>query len=242
MPELDFDFQKRQMMKIHQAMIYGLLHKAITFRRLSASAGKKRVYRYENSDERYLDLIVSNGTLCDEIFEILDALYISSAVVEDIDVVRMKRRKKDSVRNANYKDTVFYEDLENFHLSAENYHENVASLFEIPMTYYNTLPNNRRFDDEIAALVEAVIKTLSDEIYTWEKPEDARFILCDELIKQFNRFVDNYPTCELLNANLPLADNPVVDIIYRKIKNVLSMDPEPDDLDGKLEEMKARIR
>ncbi len=242
MPELDFGFQNRQMMKIHQAMIYGLLHKAITFRRLSASAGKKRVYRYENSDERYLDLIVSNGTLCDEIFEILDALYISSAVVEDIDVVRAKRRRKDSVRNANYKDTVFYSDLKSFRLSAEGYHENVASLFEIPMTYYNTLPNNRRYDDEISALVEAVIKTLSDEIYTWEKPEDARFILCDELLEQFNLFIENYPNCELLNANLPLADNPVVDIIYRKIKNVLTQDPEPDDLEQKLEDMRAKIR
>ena len=86
MPELDFDFQNAQMMKIHQAMIYGLVHNAITFRKLSASAGKKRVYRYENSDERYVELIVSNGTLCDEFYEILDALYISPSIVEDIDL------------------------------------------------------------------------------------------------------------------------------------------------------------
>ncbi len=38
----------------------------------------------ENSDERMVDMIVSNGTLCDEFYEILDALYINSAVVEDI--------------------------------------------------------------------------------------------------------------------------------------------------------------
>ena len=241
LPELDFDFQAKQMLKIHKAMIYGLLHKAITFRRLSVTSGKKRVYRYENSDERYTDLIVSNGTLCDEVFEILDALYISSAVVEDIDVIRANKRRKDAVRNSNYTDTVFYQDLQNFHMSVENYHSDVASLFEIPMTYYNTLPNNRRYDDEIAALVDAVVETLRTEIYSWEKPGDARFILCSELVEQFNRFVANYEKTPLLHANLPLADNPVVDIIYRKVKNELCKDPEPDGLEDLLDAMKASV-
>lgn len=242
MPELDFEYQKKRMMQIHQAMIYGLVHKAITFRRLSASAGKKRVYRYENSEERYMDLIVSNGTLCDEFYEILDSLYINSFVVGDLDLVRDKKSKKDQTRNANYKDTVFYRDLCEFKIGADDYHENVASLFEIPMLYYATLPNNRRYDDEIAAVVDAVLQTLNDEIHRWEKGSDARFILCSELIRQFHLFMDNYTICEKLNANIPAADNPVIDIIYRKVKNVLSLDPEPDELEQTLEDMKARIR
>ncbi len=240
MPELDFDFQNRQMMKIHQAMIYGLVHNAITFRKLSASAGQKRVYRYENSDERYVDLIVSNGTMCDEFYEILDALYISSSIVEDIGVVRGKRNAKDRVRNANYVDTAFYNDLQNFKL--DTLHEGQASLFEIPVAYYNSLPNSRRFDDEIAALVDAVIKTFEDEAYTWEKAEDARFILCDELVKQFNLFMENFKTCDGLRANMSAADHPVVDVIYRKIKNILATDPEPDACEETLEAMKNLIR
>ena len=240
MPEMDFKFQNEQMMKIHQAMIYGLVHNAITFRKLSASAGKKRVYRYENSDERYTELIVSNGTLCDEFYEILDSLYISSSIVEDIQRVKNKKNAKDRVRNANYVDTVFYNDLQNFQI--DTLHEGQASLFEIPVAYYNSLPNSRRFDDEISAIVDAVVKTFEDETYMWEKAEDARFILCNQLVEQFNLFLDNFEKCEALRANLSVQDHPVVDMIFRKIKNVLETDPEPDEVEETIEAMKARVR
>ena len=240
MPEIDFDFQKRQMMKVHQAMIYGLVQNMITFRKLSATAGKKRVYRYENSDERYMEMIVSNGTLCDEFYEILDSLYISSAMVEDIAEVRKKKSAKDRVRNADYDQTVFYNDLQNFKI--DTVHEGQASLFEIPVAYFNSLPNSRRFDDEISALIDAVIETLKQEAYTWEKEDDARFILCDELVNQFNLFIDNFKTYETLNAGVSAMDHPCVDMIYRKVKHTLSQDPEPDALEETLEAMKSSIR
>ena len=240
MPEIDFGFQTRQMMKVHQAMIYGLVHNMITYRKLSPASGTKRVYRYENSDERYMEMIVSNGTLCDEFFEILDSLYISSAMVEDISEVRKKKNAKDRVRNADYDATVFYNDLQNFKI--ETVHEGQASLFEIPVAYFNSLPNSRRFDDEISALIDAVVETLKDEAYTWEKEDDARFILCDQLIEQFNLFMENFKQYETLNAGLSALDHPCVDMIYRKVKHTLSQDPEPDGLEETLEAMKSSIR
>ena len=178
--------------------------------------------------------------MCDEFYEILDSLYISSSIVEDIGVVLSKRNAKDRVRNANYVDTAFYNDLQNFKI--DTLHEGQASLFEIPVAYYNSLPNSRRFDDEISALVDAVIKTFEDEAYTWEKAEDARFILCDELVKQFNLFLDNFEKCAGLQANMSVQDHPVVDVIFRKIKNVLTVDPEPDECEETLEALKNRIR
>ena len=251
LPEMDFDFQMRQMMRIHQAMIYGLVHRAITSRRISPVAGEnQRVYRYENSDERYVSLTVSNGTLCDEFYEILDSLYISSSIVGDIERVRAKKCAKDKVRNANYRDTAFAIDVKDFQIQpvikrGDQYkigHDGVASLFEIPLYYYNSLPNSRRFTDEITALVDAVIKTFNDEIHAWEKGDDARFFFCDELYRQFMLMMDNYNKFDNLKVNTDACDNPVLDIIYRKIKNALSCDPEPDGLENMLEQMKDKIR
>ncbi|MEI3141894.1 MAG: hypothetical protein V8S77_01225 [Oscillospiraceae bacterium] len=119
-----------------------------------------------------VDMIVSNGTLCDEFYEILDALYINPAVVEDIEVIKSKRRTKDVVRNSNYSDTAFAHAVRKF--SIDILHEGPASLFEIPLAYYASLPNSQRFVAEITALVEAVVKTLSDELYMWERPDDAK--------------------------------------------------------------------
>lgn len=233
MPEIDFDFQNRQIMKIHQAMIYGLVYDAIKYVNLSHAAAGKRVYKYENSDERMVDMIVSNGTLCDEFYEILDALYINSAVVEDIEVIKRKRRTKDVVRNSNYSDTAFAHAVRKF--SIDILHEGPASLFEIPLAYYTSLPNSQRFVAEITALVEAVVKTLSDELYMWERPDDAKFILCDVLKEQFVLLMENYRKTPQFERSRNAEDNLVISIVYRKIKETIEETPEPDDFEATLE-------
>lgn len=243
MPEIDLNFQAGRMMKIHQAMIYGLVHGAITRRNLSAAAGGKKVYKYENSDERYVDLVVSNGTLCDEFYEILDALYISSAIVEDVEIIKAKKRQKDEVRNSNYCDTAFAKELKNFSIEIlEKDEPSETSLFEIPLTYYNTLPNSQRFTGELTSLIDAVIQTLHDELHHWERGNDAKFLLCDVLKEQFLLLVKNYKNCPKLSNNIPISENIVVNTVFRKIKKILSETPEPDDFDQTMDEMKAAMR
>lgn len=240
MPEMDLNFQNKQIMHIHQALIYGLIHKAITFRNLSNAAEGKRVYKYENSEERYVDLIVSNGTLCDEFYEILDALYISSSIVEDIDLIRNKKKARDLTKNANYENTVFARDLKEFQIDC--LHEGPTSLFEIPLAYYNTLPNSKRYASEITALVDAVIKTFHDELSTWESENDVRFLLCNILVEQFFLLMQNYGKCDKLSCRVKPRENTVLDIIFRKVRKVLETTPEPDDYEDLIEKMRGLIR
>ncbi|MBQ5711462.1 MAG: hypothetical protein IIV61_02500 [Oscillospiraceae bacterium] len=239
MPELDFGFQAKQIMKIHQALIYGLIYRKITFRSLSNAAQNKRVYKYENSDERYVDLTVSNGTLCDEFYEILDALYISSSIVEDIGVVRARKQKRDMTRKSNYVDTVFAKELKEFQLDCV--HEGPTSLFEIPLAYYNTLPNSQRYTSELSALVDAVIKTFRDELETWESVNDVKFLLCNILKEQFLLLMANYGKYEQLNCGVDPRDNMVLDIIFRKIRSVVETTPEPDDYEELISGMRKAI-
>lgn len=236
MPEMDFEYQASRMMKIHKAMIYGLVLEAITYQDYSAAAKGKKVYRYENSDERNVDMIVSNGTLCDEFYEILDALYISSAIVEDIDKIKAKRRKRDLVRSSNYRQTDFAKKLGEF--SIKTMHSGHTSLFEIPLTYYNSLPNSQRFVAELSNLSAAVIEVLKEELNLWEKATDVKFVLCDILREQFELFMENYKKYAGLNKGVKASENVVVNIIYRSIKNVVSTTPEPNDYESLLEELK----
>lgn len=240
MPEIDFAYQAHRMMKIHQAMIYGLVHGAICYRNLSLAAGGKKIYKYENSDERYVDMIVSNGTLCDEFYEILDALYISSAIVEDIDVVKEHKRERDRVRNSNYRDTMFAKELSEFHIEAV--HDGPTSLFEIPLAYYNSLPNSQRFVAEISSLIDAVINTFHDELNLWERGTDAKFILCDVLREQFVLLMENYHKYEQLRNNTEAPENLVVNLIFRKIKHVIAETPEPDDFEETISDLRALIK
>ena len=239
MPELDLNFQERQISRIHQALVYALIYNAISRRKLSNSEGNRYVYKYENSDERYVDLTVSNGTLCDEFYEILDALYVSSSIVMDVDLVRQKRSFRDLNRSCDYDETIFAKAVKNFRINGQ--HESATSLFEIPLVYFNSLPNSKRYTSELTSLVDAVIKTMADEIALRESTIDARFILCRNLEEQFNLLMDNYEAIPELNAGVDTADNMLLDIIFRRVRRVIEDRPEPANYEETVNNMRSRI-
>lgn len=238
MPELDFEFQSTQVMKIHQALIYGLLYKAIRHENLSSKTNGKMVYRYENSNERVEELVVSNGTLCDEFYEILDALYIDAATVEDIEEICNRKRARDAVRKTNYENTEFFKALKGFRMDEDG--DDQASLFEIPLKYYNCLPNSLRFESEIVNLVDAVIKTYRDELTIAEKKDEVKFALCGVLNEEFERMIGNVKKHGLL-GDTKLEDNIVINIIERRIKDIIASTPEPDDYEKMIERMKKIV-
>ena len=241
LPEIDFEYHNIRVRRIQQAMIYSLLSGSLNYRYPSVVKGSKRVYVYENSDEQIINLVVSNGTPCDQFFEVLDAFYMNAALVEDVEKVKKQRIMRDANRNANYNDTTFYRDLSEFTL--ENKHEGIASLFEIPVFYRDSLPNSLRDQAEFVRLIDSIIDMIRVEIFTWEKEDDAIVILRDQLMKQFELFIINYNNYYVkeVEENIKPKDDLLVEVMYRKIRSVISDEPEADNLDEMLEKLKALI-
>ncbi len=188
-------------------------------------------------------MIVSNGTPCDEFYEILDSLYISATIVEDIRKVVEQKHTHDSNRHANYEQTAFAKSIADFTVDVPRNEELASplSLFVIPVLYYNSLPNNKRYMGEISTLVAAVIKIFEEELMVVEKPIEARLRLCQVLSEQFELFVENCSKFTTLSMGNDLLDHPVVDIVYRKIKNTFS-DCAPDNCNELIEAMRALIK
>ncbi len=289
MPELDFNYQKQVIKKVHKAFIYGLIHHAIQQRPLSAVANGKKVFLYRDSDNRDVELMVPNGTLCDEFYEVLDALYVNSKVVEDIGLIKSRKRAMSEAKNCNYENTEFFRDMAKFNLlymihdvddphqydscdgtqksledlkaelcankearykrmdknwsieeqddDGKRYVENATSLFAIPLMFYCTLPNSSRFMSEITAMVEAVIDVFREEYSKWEKAEDVKFVLCTRLTDELTLLKRNYSFyAKYLRA--PVAsENPVIDIIQRKIREEILSAPEPEDYEALLDKV-----
>lgn len=292
MPEIDFDYQAQVVRKIHKAFIYGLIHRAIQLKPLSVVANGKKIYLYKDSNNRDVELLVPNGTLCDEFYEILNALYVNAKVVEDIALIKARKRAMSEAKNCNYEDTEFFHDMAAFNLlytipdigdeaknrdhcdgsqkaledlkqelrdnrnirysankdfeeqpdDGKKYVENPTSLFAIPLMYYCSLPNSGRFISEITAMVEAVIDVFREEYTKWEKAEDVKFVLCTRLTDEFNLLKRNYHIYED-KMRAPKADeNPVIDIIQRKIKEVILESPEPDDYTALLDKVTKEFK
>lgn len=294
MPELDFDYHNQVIRKVHKAFIYGLVHNAIQHRPLSAVANGKKVYLYRDSNDRDQELQVPNGTLCDEFYEILDALYVNYKVVEDIGLIKSRKRAMSEAKNCNYENTEFFRDMAKFNLltlipevenpqkdagydgtqksleelrenlrnnklersnaigkyweisekedDGKRYVENTTSLFAIPLMFYCSLPNSGRYISEISAMVDAVIDVFREEYSKWEKEEDVKFVLCTRLADELNLLKRNYHIyVEHLRA--PAAnENVVIDIIQRKIKDVVLSAPEPEDYEALLDKIAKEFK
>ena len=293
MPELDFDYQQQVIKKIHKAFIYGLIHQAIQQRPLSAVANGKKVFLYRDSDNRDVELQVPNGTLCDEFYEVLEALYVNFKVVEDINLIKNRKRAVSEAKNCNYENTEFFRDMSKFNLlyllgadeasdynscdgtqkslddlkveirknkedryknqdaevdlanlkdDGKRYVENATSLFAIPLMFYCTLPNSGRYISEITAMVDAVVDVFREEYSKWEKEEDVKFVLCTRLVDELTLLKRNYQFyIDYLHA--PIAsENIVIDIIQRKIRDVIMSAPEPEDYEALLDKVAKEFK
>ncbi len=294
MPELDLNYQQDVIRKVHKAFIYGLIHQAIQQRSLSAVANGKKVFLYRDSDNRDVELIVPNGTLCDEFYEVLEALYVNSKVVEDIGLIKSRKRAMSEAKNCNYENTEFFRDMARFNLltmlhgvenpeqydtcdgtqksmddlkaelhankeerykkqgkdwnpaemadDGKKYVENATSLFAIPLFFYCSLPNSGRYVSEISSMVDAVIDVFREEYSKWEKAEDVKFVLCNRLTDELNLLKRNYHFyVDYLRA--PAAtENVVIDIIQRKIRDVIMSAPEPEDYEALLDKVAKEFK
>ena len=91
-------------------------------------------------------------------------------------------------------------------------------------------------------MLEAVIDVFREEYSKCEKPEDAKFVLCTRLTDELNLLKRNYHFyVEYLRA--PAAhDNMVIDIIQRKIKDVIMSAPEPEDYEALLDKVAKEFK
>ena len=293
MPELDFDYQQQVIKKVHKAFVYGLVHNAIQQRPLSAVANGKKVFLYRDSDNRDVELQVPNGTLCDEFYEVLDALYVNYKVVEDINLIKNRKRAMSEAKNCNYESTEFFRDMAKFNLlhlmddidaashdscdgtqkslealkdeirankearykrneantdladlqdDGKRYVENATSLFAIPLMFYCTLPNSGRYISEITAMVDAVIDVFREEYTKWEKEEDVKFVLCNRLTDELTLLKRNYEHYEEYLRAPSASENIVIDIIQRKIRDVILSAPEPEDYEALLDKVAKEFK
>lgn len=221
LPEISMNTQYAEMIRIHSSLIYGIVHGLIVVYPSSQVYDKeKKIFALEDEDGDITPLIVSNGTECDEFYEVLDALYRDNASVENIFEEAKKRRKYDEEASRNYIDSGFVRDAKKF--SVGKSHGGETSLFEIPLMYYNSLPKSKLDGNELATMIDAVIDVMEQEINRFEKEDDRRPLLAIRLQEQFALFVNNFNNDEYnekygLRKNTTISENSVVRVVLKKL-------------------------
>ena len=199
LPELDMDYQKQLMSKIHKAMLYGFLYKRVFMKPVSDEDPDEMIYGYLDQDEYEQDLIVSNGTRCDMLYEVLDALYFDRKAVSVIrDYVNETRLKTKEVGCTKLEDSPFFKELATLNRKriinqAKDVKDEMISLFEIVLLYCNSLPAQSKDENEMRIMIESVLEVIHDELALFTSNADTLLSRTAEtLLAQFKLFVKTY--------------------------------------------------
>ncbi len=224
MPELDMEYQKRLMRKIHKSMLYGFVYGRIRLYKTSDQNPNEKVYKYLNADDDTIDLVVSNKTKCDVLFEALDSLYFDRLAVATIrDYVNSIRIKNEESGFRSHEDIEFFKRLKElkFRKFVNNVElnevEDRASLFTIVLMYCNSLPVQNKDMAEMKTMVEAIIEMIYSEMRICTANEDALLgKVADMIADQFNCLMDNYKKYNQV-LRLGMFSEQVCEAIYRAI-------------------------
>lgn len=224
LPEMSLKAHYEEMVKIHSALIYGVVHGLIKTYPSSTYDKHKRIFELEDLDGDLTKFTVSNKTECDEFYEVLDALYRDMASVAKIYDMAEERRKHDEESNCRFEESNFAKDVETFIIG--DGHEGPTSLFEIPLMYFNSLPRAKMDDNELAIMVDSVIDVMKNEVSRFEKDEDINPFLADQLTAQFELLIKNYKNDDYdvdgcMRKNLSIKDNFVLNVVFRKVSKKL---------------------
>ena len=244
MEELSMETHYKEMVKIHSALIYGIVYSMIKTHPSSRFDAKKRIFALEDTEGDLTILIVSNGTECDEFYEVLDALYRDRASVSKIYEMSAERHKFDVEYNRRYSETAFFKAANEFCIG--DGHKGKNSLFEIPLMYYNSLPRAKLDDNELAIMIDSVINVIAQEIERYEQEADRAPILSLRLEEQFRLLVDNfnnddYNKNQELRKNTEIADNRVINMVMKKVCNKIK-ELDTFDFETKVDELRKLVK
>jgi hypothetical protein len=81
LPDLDDGYQAKQFYGVHQALIGGLALRIISWETMYSGHKLYRYFPYQDLDQGF---VVSNGSPCDQFYEVLDSLMIDPVAVSDV--------------------------------------------------------------------------------------------------------------------------------------------------------------
>ena len=196
LPDLDEANQALQLAGIHGALLGGLAHELIF---PLPVPGDGFIYKYRPWRAQDQDLIVSNGTPCDQFYEVVDALTISPVAVAEInDAVRRRiDRLRTEERAVGFNDSDFAKALEKgiplpeLETILKSGSIATATIFDVAAFYALSLPREHYSDGDLRELTLNLLAYLRSSIEECEDPGASVSVIGDVLARQFERFARN---------------------------------------------------
>ena len=220
LPDLDENNQLKQEREIIHAVVQGLLFDKIHYEPRSRNDSHCR-YTVQFEGVGSNGFIVSNGTECDQFFELFDALSINPPYLRRIlDMCETEMRTERDRRQVTVKESRLSESLKRFQVRQFE-HAGAAphSILEVPVFYRLSIAKPM-YDQEFAeTMADAIMAMLKKLIGYYTDSDEACFEYGNALLEQYRLFQTNIRARESDEENL--SRDPLVVLIQRKVRSEL---------------------
>lgn len=194
MPDLDEESQLEQETNIYKAFFYGLLNK--DFRRIETDNLGTIEYIIDSDilDDITVEsrrLVVSNGTPCDTLYEVLDSLAIYPMLVKNILAKAEEKIKNELDKNIKFENGSMMNNILNFRLEEYPLTDGKAtrSIFDLPILFKKSITRELYFEEKVRKILEVEFDVIKSCIYKFcdgrQQIEEEKKII----ITQFNKFI-----------------------------------------------------
>lgn len=201
LPEVDPEYQALMEKRIAKAFVYALISGKIGYRRHDIK-GFNYCYELVDAKLRSPELIVSNGTSCDQFYEVLDALTICPRYVDRLLEMYESEKAFENLNGNEFSDTQFYKTYTHSFIIEEFSKEPIMNIFYIPILYKASAGANY-LAAWGQALLAAIFEMIDDQIATFESKFAVDDIKCDFLIAIYKEFVNNFDKLIQLSEGSP---------------------------------------
>ena len=191
LPEVDPEYQAYEEKRIAKAFVYALISGKIGYRKHDTK-GHNYCYELIDAKLRSPELIVSNGTSCDQFYEVLDALTICPRYVDHLLEMYQEEKLFEGVNGAQFNDTQFRNVYTKSFVIDEFSDKPIMNIFFIPILYKASAGANY-IEAWGQALVSAIFEMIDDQVNTFESEKARDDTKCDYLLEiydEFNRNID----------------------------------------------------
>lgn len=192
MPDLDEENQKRQEDDINAAFFWGILGKYID---LFETGYDQKMYRLmvekldmENEESR---LIVSNGTPCDQLYEVMDAISIYPELVKKILANKDRIIKEELEKTEPMEEGFLWSNLKTFRVKEFDLAEDdgVRSIFELPLLMKKSVTRENYYEDKVVKILKTEIEEIRGYVAKFCNDKELPVKMRDILMSQFEKFL-----------------------------------------------------
>lgn len=211
MPDLDETSEMRQLREIDTAFFWAMIAKYIHREELAKPVyvTEKTELREFNNDE---NLVTSNGTPCDHLYEVLDAFTVYPKLVKVVNQKVAENIKNDVNNKISLEESFLYLAVKDFYIDEFSIRDKenkrlIRSIFELPLLMKLSIPADIYHEQDIQDLLDTIFAELRLYIRKFKNEKDFSQAYADFIISQFKLYIDNVAIDDTFNKDVIYKDS-----------------------------------